>query len=433
MFLNKFSSIIRSALLAGMTMASAAASAEVVDVLVLYTPQALNTRSGADINARISSYIAYANTAYKNSQVDLQLRLVGAKRVDVPYERVTEANLSSFSRDTMVAGLREETGADLVTLLNLRQEVSGGYVCGIGYIPQGQSSTGKFYSNAAAAGFSLVGIDCGIDTFAHELGHNMGLGHSAKQNSPGGVWPWARGYGVDGLFSTVMAYPQSFGTTNQLPVFSNPNIFECVDLACGMDRNLTNGADSAASLVALGAQIAAFRPTRVELPSLPGVDDGGDLPLEYCPAPSLSNNLLQNGEFDSLEAWQSGSSSLQIEAFAKGDCLENKLVVSGRTSYSSGATQILTRPLQARVNYQFKGEFAVRGSSRETVRVALRVRTTRGSYYLYLNPVSATPNEMTQLNQSFAISSGQVDAVVVYGPPAGVEIVMDRLAVVPAQ
>jgi hypothetical protein len=433
MMLNKFSRFIRSTFFACSAVTAASASAEVVDVLVLYTPEALTTRNGADINARISSYIAYANTAYENSQVDMQLRLVGSQLINVPYQRVTEENLSNLSRDSAVAALREQTGADLVTLLNLRQEMSGGYICGIGYVPAGRSDTGQFYSNAASAGFSLVGIDCGVNTFAHELGHNMGLGHSYKQNSQGGIWPWARGHGVNGLFSTIMAYPQSFATNNQLPVFSNPNISSCVDLACGVDKTRTDGADAAASLVALSAQIAAFRRTVVDETGLPGDDTPVNPPVEYCPTGTVANNKLVNGEFNSTSAWQAGfgSASLGVEAFAKGACMENRLVVSQRTAYYSSAMQVFNQPLQTGKVYQFKGEFAIRGGTRESIRVALRVRTSRGSYYSYLNPLSVTATEMTSFSQTFTVTSGQtVDALLVYGPAANVDIVMDTLSLV---
>lgn len=432
MKLNKFSRIIRSSFLACLATVSASVSAEVVDVLVLYTPEARDTRYGTDIDARISAYIAYANAAYQNSEVGMQLRLVGSQMVDVPYDRVDEANLSDFSRDPLVEDLREQTGADLVTLLNLRQEMSGGYVCGIGYVPQGRSDTGRFYSYAPSAGFSLVGIDCGVSTFAHELGHNMGLGHSSKQNSSGGVWPWGRGHGVNGLFSTIMAYPQSYGTYNQLPMFSNPQIANCVDLACGVDRDQSNGADSAASLTALATQIAAFRPTVIGDSDMPDDDlPGSGNPTQYCANTPTSGNFIRNGDFDSLDNWQSGFglSLLEVEAFAKTDCLENRLVVGGRTSSQSSAAQFLSEPLRANTHYKFKGEFAIRGGSRETVRFALRVRSTRGSYYLYLDPVSVTANELTQVSQNFSFPSGQIDAILVYGPRANVDIVMDKLAI----
>ena len=55
-----------------------------VDVLVLYSSSAQASRNGADINARIASYIAYANQAYASSGVDMQLRLVAAQNSICP-------------------------------------------------------------------------------------------------------------------------------------------------------------------------------------------------------------------------------------------------------------------------------------------------------------------------------------------------------------
>jgi hypothetical protein len=432
MQLKKFGRKIRAGVFAGLAMISSSLCAEVVDVLVLYTPEARNTRNGRDIQARISAYMAYANTAYRNSHVDIQLRLVGTALMDLPYERVSEENLSNFARDAEVARLREETGADLVTLLNLRDEVSGNYMCGIGYIPQGRSDTGRFYSNAPSGAFSLVGIECDVATFAHELGHNMGLGHSLRQNSAGGVWPWARGHGVDGLFSTIMAYPHFYGTQNQLPVFSNPDIFECAGLPCGVDRNHTDGAHAAANLTALASQISSFRPTVIADTQLPGADDPVQDPLQKCASIPVSQNLLRNGDFDSLEAWlpSLGPATLSIEVFAAGNCLENRLVVSDRTVYYSSVAQTFATPLPANVTYQFKGQFGIRGSARENLRVALLVRSDRGSTYHYLNTLSVTASEMTHFTQSFSVPSGQVEGLLVYGPPGGVDIVVDKMSLI---
>ncbi len=417
------------------TLASTTVAAEVVDILVLYTPEALQTRNGADIDARISSYITYANDAYSNSQVDMQLRLVGSALLDEPYDFVNESNLSNFRRNSTVANLRREHGADAVVLLNLRQEMSNGYVCGIGYIPSGDSGSGQLYSNASSVAYSLVGIDCGVNTFAHELGHNMSLGHSYVQGSNGGVWPWARGHGVQGLFSTVMAYPHAYGTYRQLPVFSNPRINSCQGQACGVDKNQNDGADSAANLTALASQIAAFMPT-VHVIDDGGDDDGDDdtppsnTPCEKDP---VAGNLLVNGEFDSLDGWQSGFglSSLSIKALPASGCVDNALVVGDRTQYYSSVYQSTSGKLTVGNTYQMNAKFGIAGGSRETVRVALRVRSSWGSRYAYLDPISVTASELTSYQQSFTLSSGDVDGILIYGPAAGVDIVMDSLSIVP--
>lgn len=408
-------------------------TAEVIDVLVLYTPEAQQSRNGADIDARISSYITYSNDAYSNAQVDMQLRLVGSALLDAPYDYVNEANLDSLRRNSTVANLRRERGADAVVLLNLRQEVSNGYICGIGYVPSGNSGSGQLYSNASSVAYSLVGIDCGVNTFTHEVGHNMSLGHSYVQGSTGGVWPWARGHGVQGLFSTVMAYPHAYGTYRQLPVFSNPRINSCEGQACGVDQAQNNGADAAANLTALAPQIAGFMPT-VQV-----IDDGddddtppSDTPCEKEP---VAGNLLVNGEFDSMDGWQSGFglSSLSITALPTNGtgCLDNALVVGNRTQYYSSAYQSTRGKLTVGNSYQFNGKFGIANGSRETIRVALRIRSSWGSRYAYLDPISVTANELTSFQQSFTLSSGDVDGLLIYGPSPGVDIVMDRLSIVP--
>lgn len=414
-------------------------TAEVIDVLVLYTPEALQTRNGADIDARISSYITYSNDAYSNAQVDMQLRLVGSALLDADYDYVNETNLSNLRRNSTVANLRREHGADAVVLLNLRQQVSNGYICGIGYVPSGDS--GRLYSNAASVAYSLVGIDCGVNTFTHEVGHNMSLGHSYVQGSTGGVWPWARGHGVQGLFSTIMAYPHAYGTYRQLPVFSNPRINSCEGQACGVDQAQNNGADAAANLTALASQIAGFMPT---VHDIDDGDDGGDddgngdddtPPSDTpCVKDPVVGNLLINGEFDSnTDGWQSGfgESTLSITALQAEDCLDNALVVGNRTQYYSSAFQSTNGKLTVGNSYQFNGKFGIANGSRESIRVALRIRSYWGSRYAYLDPVSVTANELTSYQQSFTLSSGEVDGILIYGPAAGVDIVMDSLSIVP--
>lgn len=418
-------------LLIGGLSATHLVQADVVDVLVLYTPEAAASRNGKDIDARIASYIAYANTAYKNSQVDIQLRLVGSQLADLPYDYVTETNLNNFQQDSSVARLRKEKGADLVTLLNLRQQVSNGYVCGIGYISGGDSSTGRLYQYSSAVAYSLVGIDCGVSTFAHELGHNMGLGHSYAQGSKGGVWEWARGHGVSGLFSTVMAYPQSYGTNNQLPVFSNPEVQTCSGLPCGMEKELVSGADAATSLNALATQIAAFMPMMTPSTEIPAEPvPVPDQPKPLCPISVLNTNAIPNGDFNSLDGWRSGfgQSALEVVALDKPDCSESVLRVTDRVAYYSSAAVDLTTPIMSGKNYRFKAQLAIENGSRETIRIALRVTTSSGAYYSYLNSVSATSTEFTQFKQDFSFNSGTIDSLIIYGPAAGVNVLVDNVS-----
>ena len=422
------------ALSAFMMCAGVAQAENVVDVLVLYTDEAVNTANGRDIAARAAAYIEFSNQAYRNSNVDLSLRLVGLENLDAGYTNVTGENLDAFRNNSQVASLRQRYGADLVTLLNLRQPMSGGYVCGIGYVPPGNSSTGTLYSNAPSVGFSLVGVDCGLNTFSHELGHNMSLGHSYVQNSEGGTWPWARGHGVYGSFSTIMAYPQAYSTYNQVQRFSNPRQVKCEGQACGVDMNQTQGADSATNLNRLGSQIAAFVPQVVDGGD-DGSDDGdGDLPI--CSKPELDDNLVTNGDFTELSGWDNFSDAGQLSQVSEvKDCGKDILLkISNRTAFYSGPFQTLTGKLQAGKEYRVSARLGLEGNgSREDVRMALQIRDSRGLSYQYLPAVSVTSAEMSDYEQTFTVESDNTLSTVgllVYGAAAGVDMLVDEVKLV---
>ena len=117
--------------------------------------------------------------------------------------------------------------------------------------------------------YSLVAVDCPVDLVAaHELGHNMGLSHSHLEDGSGGTFNFSTGYGVEGQFVTVMAYPAAFNTQTRVSVFSNP-LTDCLGFACGLDAEYEFGADAVQSLNLVRHQIANYFPTQV--PDLPGI------------------------------------------------------------------------------------------------------------------------------------------------------------------
>ena len=173
------------------------------------------------MNARIASYIEFANNAYKKSNVNLRLRLVNAQPLTwASYPTISDKDLSAFAADSRVQQLRETYGADVVQLIS-RTQVGQGYgVCGIGYVLSGPKNSGTFQNGAWASAYGITGVDCSLSTMAHEIGHNMGLRHSYEQDQTEGyytylargihqgTYEWGRGYGVQGRFSTIMAYPR---------------------------------------------------------------------------------------------------------------------------------------------------------------------------------------------------------------------------------
>src|SRR6266404_1640058 len=93
----------------------------VIDVMVLYTPQAVTDAGGtAGINARISRAIADTNLALASSQVNASVRLVYGGGVNYAESGVISSDLANLQqgRGSLggVATLRNQYGADLVSL-----------------------------------------------------------------------------------------------------------------------------------------------------------------------------------------------------------------------------------------------------------------------------------------------------------------------------
>ena len=128
--------------------------------------------------------------------------------------------------------LRDAYAADLMHLVSLRDPESAGDPCGLA----AQVYRAAYVQDTSAA----TSIDCGATTFAHELGHTMGLHHDRYQqhdsinNHP---YPYSYGYVNQRTFDagapassrwrTLMAYNgqcanAGFNCT-QLFRFSNPD------------------------------------------------------------------------------------------------------------------------------------------------------------------------------------------------------------------
>ena len=106
---------------------------------------------------------------------------------------------------------------------------------------------------------AVVGIDSRDRTLGHEIGHLMGLVHSAAQGDADGAFYWSRGHGVEDDFVTIMAYDTSFGSASTLNVYSNPESDCRADIPCGVDRTDTlKGADSVSTLEVTALQVAAI-------------------------------------------------------------------------------------------------------------------------------------------------------------------------------
>ena len=237
-----------------------------IDVAVFYTPAAREAAGGAAaIAAVVDLMVAETNQAYAASGVDHRLRLV--ERSEVAYNETGDSltDLGRFAAPSdghmdAVHALRDRVGADLVHLI-----VSEG---------------GRAYLVGA---FGLTCQHCGGGTFAHELGHNMGLRHdryaqlySERWRGPVTLDP-AFGYVnqqtlVPGTaqsrrWYTIMAYPTQCSdayTGCSRPLrFSNPRQSyngDPLGVPFGSGGSGVSGpADAAAVLNATGPAVALWR------------------------------------------------------------------------------------------------------------------------------------------------------------------------------
>ena len=241
--------------------------APVVDVLVAYTPSLVaRLGSTAAVDTRIAYLAQLANQAYYDSPSMVRINIVARQLLDYTVASSNAAaldlvtNPSADPAKAQVDAWRTQYAADLVVVMRAFDSATQPD-CGQGWI-------GGYHGSpfVEASGFSVVsdgasgGYYCDDQTFAHEIGHNLG-GHHDYQTAGGdyGTTGLARGHrmtlSADTGFATIMAYPT--GPQVHLNRFSNPSMKQCMGTYCGEEWY----SDNASVFSDTGWQVANYRGT----------------------------------------------------------------------------------------------------------------------------------------------------------------------------
>ena len=205
----------------------------IVDVLVGYE---LGAKEYSAINGGPTNFAETAvqqmNLALANSELDgyYRFRLVGVMYIDDRETDLYKAlNFCGHGEwGAAMRAARDECGADVVSILVDTGSSSG--VCGLGNALTSTNAQRAAQFRDGAYNVCAVRSVLKSHTMTHEVGHNLGCGHSNEPTAvqPGPQsFPWSSGYhfvGSDGRnYHTIMAYDYLDGTFySPVSVFSSP-------------------------------------------------------------------------------------------------------------------------------------------------------------------------------------------------------------------
>lgn len=202
-----------------------------------------------------------ANTAFSRSGVTITFANAGIAGFN--YNETGKSFnqvLSDATASAAVASWRNSHAADLISVFR-DDSGRGNDYCGLAWYHDTPSASTKGYAH------SVVNIACAVDnhSFAHELGHNMGLKHDRYAEGKMGTDTSHYNYGYSNVAKrarTIMAYADycySKGVScTRIGYFSNP--YKAYNGGVlGVKPGVTNAAHNAARLNQTKAAIAAYK------------------------------------------------------------------------------------------------------------------------------------------------------------------------------
>jgi hypothetical protein len=217
---------------------------KIIDLLILVDKNDTNSLNGV-YETKIDHFIAVTNNIFKNSTLNVEFHIQKIQPYTFEHQNSKEVLYDIYS-DKNISEIRDETKADLVVIY--RKYANDGS-CGIAYINDVLDKD---------IGYAHVSLECPSASTSHEIGHTMGLTHSEHKPNEKGLFSYARGYGVDGEFATIMAYKSTYHTNIRVLNYSSPEL-NCKGYECGVNEELDNGANAVKALEYAIEHVSHFR------------------------------------------------------------------------------------------------------------------------------------------------------------------------------
>jgi Metallo-peptidase family M12B Reprolysin-like len=244
--------------------AKSTASGPTVDLMVIYTTA---KQTAAYAKQRALYFVDTANQAYKDSKINMRLRLVHTRASKYIENNNNDTALDDLASDKGAfygtSALRTKYGADLVMLLRpLYAKTAGG--CGVAYVgfARGKAADADNAYGVIGNGYSkdaLTNYYCDTSTFAHEIGHSLGNVHDREYTSFPGKFSYSYAWGIDGKFGTIMSYKSP-----SLMLFSTPLLpSQCAGVACGYAEGSFRSSDQSKTTNYTAPFVANFKPKTV--------------------------------------------------------------------------------------------------------------------------------------------------------------------------
>lgn len=235
----------------------------VIDILVLYTPRAAARQNMRMLVAESMNQLNRAAEMHRGDRFGVSFRLVGLEEVDyqegadlsVDLDRVSGAEPGILDE---VPALRDKYGADLVHLIVEGQGDDGS--CGIGWMVEPDAAT------TADTGFSVSDHRCSAAnlSFAHEVGHNLGMNHDRYVVDKADPASINFGYvSIDDRRRTLMAYGNACYDKGvdcpRVDTYSTPDTVLGGDRLWGVGLDLPNPAYNREILCRSAPEVAKYR------------------------------------------------------------------------------------------------------------------------------------------------------------------------------